>query len=80
MLLLRLSGPDHMERGDRLAAQLPDAEFDISGHIVADVCLDERLVQGSVQADNPCLHPSGNLPGDGMETLLRLSILTIEDW
>jgi len=80
MLLLKLSGPDHMAQGDRLVAQLPDAEFEISGHIVADACLDERLVRVATRGESPCAASSGDLPCDGLETLLRLSILTIEDW
>jgi len=62
-LALKLKGPDNAGRAAMLAARLPDAEFSIAGHIVADACADEH-------------HPAA----DGSATVMRLSILTIEDW
>lgn len=62
-IVLRLSGPDHEARAATLAEQLPEAEFSIGGHIVADACVDRlRLVE------------------EGAETVMHLSVLTIEDW
>jgi len=63
VVVLRLKGPDNAARAATLADRLPDAEFSITGHIVADACADE-------------LRPAA----DGSETVMRLSILTIEDW
>ena len=63
IVMLRIKGPDNGERATALANRLPDAEFSIAGHIVADACADE-------------LRPAA----DGSETVMRLSILTIEDW
>lgn len=63
---LRLTGADQDEAADHLAAALPEAEFFLSGHLVADAALDER----TSRADE----------GSGRQTELLLSILTIEDW
>lgn len=76
VVLLRLGGAGHVARADRITDMLPDAEFAISGHVVADVCVDERLVCAVTPADEALMEA----PGDTMETVLRLSILTVEDW
>ncbi len=39
-IVLRLTGPDHEARAAALAERLPEAEFSIGGHIVADACVD----------------------------------------
>jgi hypothetical protein len=50
---------------DAFLAALPDAEFHVPGHIVADVAVDSRL---TTQTEK------------GRETEIRLCALTIEDW
>lgn len=47
------------------AELLPDIEFRIAGHLVADAVVDSR---------------EGKLMGDRRKTLLRITVLTIEDW
>jgi hypothetical protein len=72
-----LRGEDHKARGERLAGLLPEQEFSLYGHIVADCCVDERITRPSPPAD-------GQAGDDGAaaesETLIRVSALTIEDW
>tara|TARA_R110000787_G_scaffold171453_1_gene284105 strand:- start:286 stop:750 length:465 start_codon:yes stop_codon:yes gene_type:complete len=83
-IILKLTGPHQGESADRLIDRLPDAEFSIMGHIVADACVDERRTQASDDALSK--EEDGALPGTcppetyPPETVLRLSILTIEDW
>ncbi len=73
MIQLKLGGPDHVERADFLMELLPEMEFAIAGHIVADLCIDERVVRmGKSASDDRAI--------DSLETVLRLSVLTIEDW
>jgi len=75
VILLKLGGTGHAARADVLMETLPGMEFAIAGHIVADLCVDERMVRAaSSVSGNPS---AGN---DPMETVLKLSILTIEDW
>lgn len=76
-LLLRLGGTDHGEQADRLMVSLPEAEFAIAGHIVADLCVDERLIRAVGRDDEAKASLDGGSP---VETILRLSILTIEEW
>ena len=47
------------------AELLPDIEFRIAGHLVADAVVDSR---------------ESKLMGDRLKTLLRITVLTIEDW
>lgn len=61
IVVMKLHGADHAGQADRLAGNLPDAEFSITGHIVADACMDERR-------------------NGAAETIVHLSVLTIEDW
>jgi len=72
-IILLLRGEDHEARADRLAKLLPEQEFAISGHIVADCCLDERITR-----------PASGEANEGWstesETLIRIAALTIEDW
>ncbi len=75
VILLKLGGADHALRADHLAETLPDAEFTIAGHIVADLCLDERLVRATQSPD-----PTDTPMASPTETVLRLSVLTIEEW
>ncbi|MGE4430838.1 MAG: hypothetical protein AB7E05_08890 [Sphingobium sp.] len=69
-VVMKLHGADHAGRASRLARRLPDAEFSISGHIVADACVDDRA--GNPAGDRPMAQAD--------ETMLHLSVLTIEDW
>ena len=63
---LGLSGEDPAARVTALRVTLPEAEFRLHGHIVADLSIDgERAV-----------HDADGAPF----VLLRLSVLTIEDW
>jgi len=39
-IVLRLEGEDHATRAAALAQAVPDLEFSIIGHIVADACVD----------------------------------------
>lgn len=63
---LRLSGPDAHERAHALADSLPEVEFAISGHVVADVAVEEQALfcddEGQAVA------------------LLEIGVLTVEDW
>jgi hypothetical protein len=74
-IVMRISGADHAARADILVENLPDAEFSISGHIVADACIDERQLH-LVRAEGETASPEES----ATETMLRLTILTIEDW
>jgi hypothetical protein len=40
-ILLRLSGDHAAQQAERLRAQLPDTDFKLRGHIVADIMVDE---------------------------------------
>ena len=40
-IALEFTGPEAAEAGERLIAALPDHEFDIPGHLVADACAAE---------------------------------------
>lgn len=71
LVIMRIRGAGHADRATLFAEALPHAEFSISGHIVADICVDERSTGGINAGDQ------GQFP---TETLLRLSALTIEDW
>ncbi|OYW86209.1 MAG: hypothetical protein B7Z20_07750 [Sphingobium sp. 32-64-5] len=42
IVVMKLHGADHADQARRLAEYLPDAEFSITGHIVADACVDRR--------------------------------------
>lgn len=76
-IVMRIFGADHAARADIFAESLPDAEFSISGHIVADACVDERQLR-LVQADGDKVQLADS--DSATETMLRLTILTIEDW
>jgi len=73
--MLRFTGPDHCHKAEAFASILPEAEFAISGHIVADACVDAWQTAGPRKSLAGC----GGDSRDG-ETLLHLSILTVEDW
>lgn len=73
---IRFNGPDHSHKAETFANILPEAEFSIPGHIVADACVDAWQMSGRAStgdADAACGDQEG-------ETLLHLSILTVEDW
>lgn len=80
---LRIGGADHVERAEAFASHLPNAEFSIYGHIVADACIDEwRLSAESASARNePDVAPTSDArTAQQACSILRLSVLTIEDW
>ncbi|WP_336958671.1 hypothetical protein [Sphingobium aquiterrae] len=66
LLSLRLCGTDAHRRAADMAEALPEAEFRIPGHIVADIAVDERSL-GYEEDGTPW-------------AMLELSALTIEDW
>ena len=76
---IRFTGSDHCHKAEAFASILAEAEFSISGHIVADACVDTwrtsdpLSTEGHSDSDSHC----GGREG---ETLLHLSILTVEDW
>lgn len=60
--------------------RLPEAEFSIAGHIVADACVDEwRHGPDCDEAHHtmPPANPPASLAGD---VTLRVTVLTVEDW
>lgn len=62
---LRLTGDGAHDRAEALADSLPEAEFALAGHIVADVTVEALVLD----------HEGGE------ETaLLRIAALTVEDW
>ena len=63
---MRFANAGHDERATLFGEKLPEADFSIAGHIVADICVDER------RADIAA--------GGHGETIVTLSALTIEDW
>lgn len=71
------AGGDAAECAARFAEALPEAEFAISGHIVADACVDEWR-QDTDAADQDCSDESQQCQTKGLT--LRVSILTVEDW
>ena len=75
-VVLRFSGGDAPANAARFAELLPDAEFSIAGHIVADACVDEW----GNDADQ-CV-PGGEPLADEPRGMLalRVTVLTVEDW
>lgn len=62
---LGLTGAGAHARAQALADRLPEAEFALAGHIVADLVIEELVLER----------------GGGEETaLLRIAALTVEDW
>lgn len=62
---LRLAGVGAHEKAETLADYLPEAEFALAGHIVADV-----TIEGLELARD----------GEQEVALLRIAALTVEDW
>jgi len=80
-IILKLSGQNHYKRADQLIEALPEAQFTISGHIVAEACTDARQsLDDSYEPASGQTDGTGDKPIISGETVLRLSILTIEDW
>ncbi|MDQ4418902.1 hypothetical protein OOT33_00375 [Sphingobium sp. DEHP117] len=75
-VILRFAGDDAAERAARFADALPEAEFTIAGHIVADACVDEwgHAAESGGATANQALQDSAGLP------VLRVTVLTVEDW
>lgn len=75
---IRFTGPDHCHKAEAFASTLPDAEFSIPGHIVADACVDAWQMSDLHTTGQACAaDESGEWEG---ETVLHLSVLTVEDW
>lgn len=72
---IRLYGADHAGRAARLSALLPEAEFNLCGHLVADACVDRCTEQPFSDGKRTATAPTAET-----ETLLQISFLTIEDW
>ena len=75
-VILRFAGDDAAERAARFAEALPDAEFTIAGHIVADACVDEWGHAAECGEDTATSAPQ-SLPS---APVLRVTVLTVEDW
>lgn len=63
---LQLAGRDARDRAHRLAATLPDAEFPLAGHVVADISVESQAYRRGAD-------------GEGVAQL-DLAVLTVEDW
>ena len=74
-VILRFEGEEAQPSATRFAESLPEAEFSISGHIVADACVDEWGIEATDEGES--LAPSGQTSAC---PTLRVSILTVEDW
>lgn len=75
-IVLKIEGDDHVEKAETFAKNLPDAEFSITGHIVADACVDEW----KMMAERPDACTSGNEPTGRGSVILTVFVLTVEDW
>lgn len=76
MVALRFHGQDHSHQAARFSSDLPEWEFHISGHIVADACIDGcEVSQERMSAHLPA---EAGLIEEG--TTVTLSVLTIEEW
>lgn len=75
---IRFTGPDHCHKAEIFASTLPEAEFSVSGHIVADACVDAWKTSDPLPTGSTGL--AGDRDGRVEETLLHLSVLTVEDW
>ena len=63
---LQLAGADARDRAHRLAEMLPEAEFPLAGHIVADISVEGQAYRRGKD-------------GEGLAQL-DLAVLTVEDW
>lgn len=74
-IIVRFSGEGAHASATRFAEDIPDVEFTISGHIVADACVDEwRTGTDTGEAeDTPSTEAACSLT-------LRITVLTVEDW
>lgn len=70
-VILRFLGEAALERATCFASALPEAEFTISGQIVADACVDEWVRASAT--DQPAASQDGGVT-------LRITVLTVEDW
>lgn len=62
---LRMTGAGAHEKANALAESLPDAEFALAGHIVADLTVEGLVLERE---------------GKEEVALLRIAALTVEDW
>jgi len=74
-VVLCFSGEEQERRTAQFASSLPEAEFTIAGHIVADACVDEQKIQYHQQHQ-----PTDTTEPLNMQRIVSLSVLTIEDW
>ncbi|MEZ5656145.1 MAG: hypothetical protein R3E04_09705 [Sphingobium sp.] len=75
-IVLKIEGEDPVDKAETFASDLPDAEFSIAGHIVADACVDEW----KMMAERPDACTSGNEPPGQGSVILTVFVLTVEDW
>ena len=74
-IVLCFGGDEQEQRAAEFASSLPEAEFTIAGHVVADACVDEQKIQYRQQHQ-----PANTAETLDTETIMSLSVLTIEDW
>lgn len=75
-VILRFTGDDAAQCAAHFAERLPEAEFSISGHIVADACVDEWRYEADSRdcvADEAPQNQAGGVT-------VRITVLTVEDW
>ncbi len=74
-VITRFAGDHAQDCATRFAEALPEAEFTISGHIVADACIDEwRQEEAAVDGAEASPHSASGV------FCLRVTVLTVEDW
>lgn len=70
-VILRFEGEAAQHRATCFADALPEAEFSLSGHIVADACVNEWVAANP--ADQAAASQCSGIT-------LRITVLTVEDW
>jgi hypothetical protein len=63
---LAVRGEDALTQADMVRESLPEADFTLAGHIVADLSVDSGVIRMTEDQE--------------VEVVLTLSILTIEEW
>jgi hypothetical protein len=75
-VILRFGGDHAHSAATDFAERIGEAEFHIAGHIVADACVD-GMDHEAAQPDAGSAPPPAE---QGDRLLLRISVLTIEEW
>jgi len=76
-VVVQFSGHDAHGNAARFADKLPEAEFSISGHIVADASVDEW---SKTMHDEDATDMQASPSNTGDRLMLRITVLTVEDW